>query len=128
VNNAQKTAQRIKMMAKKKGITVKYILENCNYSKDTVSKMKSGSMPSANTVIGIAQYFNVTTDYLLGLSDSPLPVPDELNRQEHSLVDNFRLLNEERQEKAVDYLDDLVSSGKYIKNDTHGMAEKAKQA
>ena len=34
------------------------------------------SVPSAAVIKKIAQTFNVTTDYLLGLSDEPRPKPD----------------------------------------------------
>lgn len=33
------------------------------------------SIPSAKVIVKIAQAFNVTTDYLLGLSDEPRPKP-----------------------------------------------------
>ena len=53
------------------------------YSKDTVYTWKTNRSTSyINDLQGIADYLNVTTDYLLGLSDNPNPatltVPAEL--------------------------------------------------
>lgn len=39
-------------------------------SSGTISGWKRGVMPKTETVIRIAKYFGVTTDYRLGLSDS----------------------------------------------------------
>ena len=43
---------------------------------------------------------------------------------ESKLLANYRSLNEEGQEKVVDYADDLVSSGKYKKHSQSEMAAK----
>lgn len=43
------------------------------------------------------------------------PSTDESVPGEEQLVNLYRELNEEGQEKLVDYADDLVASGKYIK-------------
>lgn len=47
------------------------------------------------------------------------PGPDESALGEKQLVSLYRELNEEGQEKLVDYADDLVLSGKYIKTSTN---------
>lgn len=44
--------------------------------------------------------------------------PYKLSSLEIKLLENFRVLNEEGQEKLFDYSDDLVSSRKYIKEKT----------
>lgn len=38
--------------------------------------------PRANDLIKLAQKYNVTTDYLLGLSDEPRPTPQEVREKE----------------------------------------------
>lgn len=47
--------------------------------------------------------------------------PADLQGEEQRLLDLYRALNEEGQEKLVDYADDLVTSGKYIKSNPAGM-------
>lgn len=44
--------------------------------------------------------------------------PSRLSSLEIKIIENFRVLNEEGQEKLFDYSDDLVSSRKYIKEKT----------
>ena len=39
-------------------------------SSGTISGWKKGVIPKTETIIRISKYFGVTTDYLLGLSDS----------------------------------------------------------
>lgn len=51
--------------------------------------------------------------------NSPAPAKaetGELNKQEQTLIHNYRALNDEGQEKLFDYSEDLVSSGRYTKN------------
>jgi transcriptional regulator with XRE-family HTH domain len=54
---------------RKKGDFYKYI-----GSAGIVQNWKQrGSAPQADKLLAIAQYFNVTVDYLVGLSDDPVP-------------------------------------------------------
>ena len=46
-----------------------------------------------------------------------------LTHDEKILIQKFRLLNNEGQEKVIGLADDMVSSGKYIKNDPDRMVD-----
>ena len=48
-------------------------------------------------LVKIAQYFEITTDYLVGLSDCPVPTIN-LTRAERDLVDGFRALSKNQRE------------------------------
>ena len=48
-------------------------------------------------LVKIAQYFEITTDYLVGLSDSPVPTIN-LTRAERDLIDGFRALSKNQKE------------------------------
>ena len=48
-------------------------------------------------LVKIAQYFHITTDYLVGLSDSPLPAI-QLSRGERELVETYRSLSKNQKE------------------------------
>ena len=55
-----------------------------------------------------------------------MPVADSsLTASEQTLLDNFRQLNDEGQDKVCEYTSDLVASGRYIKNNENGMVEEA---
>lgn len=69
--NTQITAERIKSQAKCKGISVKKLLESCNLGVNTVTKMSNGTDVVSQNLLKIAEYLNVSTDYLLGRTDNP---------------------------------------------------------
>lgn len=48
------------------------------------------SAPSVNVISSIAQAFNVTTDYLLGLSDEPRPVKYEFDTETINLMKSLQ--------------------------------------
>ena len=53
-------------------------------------------MPT-HVVVSIAEYFGVTTDYLLGLTDIPV-VKQPVSKTERQLVESFRTLSREQKE------------------------------
>lgn len=68
------TIERILDLIKKNNITAKKLTEDVNISSSSISDWKSGKAnPSYSAVIKIAQYFNVSTDYLLCNTDDPAP-------------------------------------------------------
>lgn len=74
------------------------------------------AQPSQENIESLARILGVTCDYLMGLTDDPKESVVE-KEIEQALLDSFRFLNEDGQEKVIDYIDDLVNSGKYIKRD-----------
>lgn len=57
-----------------------------------------------DVIAKIAQYFSVTTDYLLGLTDdSALPYP--VSAAERELLDQFRTLSKEQKELIAQNID-----------------------
>lgn len=62
--------ERIKELANRKGISVNSLEETLGYSRNTIYSMKT-KKPSAERVLEIAEFFGVSTDYLLGRTDEP---------------------------------------------------------
>ncbi len=63
-------SQRIKECRKKKGATQEDVAKILNVQRQIVSYYETGSrVPNIDDIITLAEYFNVTTDYLLGNSD-----------------------------------------------------------
>lgn len=59
-------------LLKEKGISKNKMLTDLKLSKNSfVDWTKYGNIPNGETLSKIAEYFNVTADYLLGKSDSP---------------------------------------------------------
>ena len=62
------TFERIKDLAKKQGKSLNKVEEDLGYGKNVLYRLKS-SNPSAERLQEIADYFNVSVDYLLGRED-----------------------------------------------------------
>lgn len=62
---SSKVADRIRLVAKMRNVTVKKMLKDINLGLNTMSNMKT-SMPKANNLAKIADYLNCSVDYLLG--------------------------------------------------------------
>ncbi|HBI2108766.1 TPA: helix-turn-helix transcriptional regulator, partial [Enterococcus faecalis] len=61
---------RVKELCKKRGISISELENNVGFGKNTIYKWKNQS-PKAETLQKVADYFGVTTDYLLGRTDTP---------------------------------------------------------
>lgn len=62
--------EKIKELCQKRGISINSLEETLGYSRNTIYSMKS-KKPNAERLQEIADYFNVSTDYLLGRTDNP---------------------------------------------------------
>lgn len=74
------------------------ILDVAGVKSPSVSGWKTGSQPKADVLCRLAKYFDVTTDYLLGLSEvrNPHTLPT-LTEQEMVLLSAFRAATVEGQ-------------------------------
>jgi len=61
---------RLKTLRNAKGITQEQLAEKLNVSKASVSRYEQSAMyPTVEVLIKLCKYFNVSADYILGLSD-----------------------------------------------------------
>lgn len=59
--------QRLQMLREKRRISRKVLSELCGLSSDSVARYERGECePSIESLVAIADFFEVTTDYLLG--------------------------------------------------------------
>ena len=71
------TFERIKELAKARGVTLGALEEKLGLSRNSIYTIKN-KKPSAERLQLIADYFNVSTDYLLGRTDNPRIASDEV--------------------------------------------------
>lgn len=64
---------RVKKLCDARKISINDLETSLGYSKNTLYRLKTQN-PGADKLQSIADYFNVSTDYLLGRTDEPDPV------------------------------------------------------
>ena len=65
---------KIVVLMNKKGLNKRTLAKQLGISSGHFADWESGrSKPTADRIVTIAKYFNVSTDYLLGLTDNPTP-------------------------------------------------------
>lgn len=64
------TFERVRELARKKGLSLNQVEEKLGYSKNTLYSLKRQKV-SSERLQEIADYFNVSTDYLLGRTENP---------------------------------------------------------
>lgn len=81
------TFEKIKELAKKRGKALGKVEEDLGYGRNTLYKIKN-STPNAERIAEIANYFNVSTDYLLGRTDNPaIAGSDEFAQVNGQIID-----------------------------------------
>lgn len=65
------TLEKIKELAQKRGISLQKVAEDLGYSINYLYTLKEKT-PKSDRLQEIADYFNVSTDYLLGRTDNPV--------------------------------------------------------
>ena len=68
---------KIKELVDKQGISLNTLEERLGYSTNYLYSLKKGN-PKSDRLQEIADYFNVSTDYLLGRTDNPRIASDEV--------------------------------------------------
>ena len=69
-------ADRIQQLRKQKGISQEELADRVGVSRQAVSKWESAqSVPDLDKILLLSDYFEVTTDYLLGRTSVSKPYP-----------------------------------------------------
>lgn len=112
-----KTAREaIKMTQEELGIA-------CGTTKQTIFKYETGVVTNIplDRIEKMADVLGISPVYLLGWDHFTIPTHEKANdnqtSEESKLIDLYRELNDEGQERLLETADDMVRSGKYIKSD-----------
>ncbi len=63
---------RLKELRKKKGMSQLRLATELNTTQNTISRYETGERePGIDELIKIAEYFNVSVDYLIGRTENP---------------------------------------------------------
>ena len=97
-------AERLRELRKNKNINQQKLSNYLGYGYTAVANYESGrNEPAIDTLCKIAEYFDVTVDYLIGLSDEPV-IMNALSISEARLLETYRELNEENKQLIMEMI------------------------
>ncbi len=102
--------KRLKELREGKHISQQRLAIELNVSQATISKYELGQAdPDIPTIVKLAEYFHVSADYLLEISDSKQNISDSrLSNTEKQLVFDFKRLDKIQKAKLLAYLQGLL--------------------
>ena len=119
------TLEKIKELAQKRGISLQKVAEDLGYSINYLYTLKEKT-PKSDRLQEIADYFNVSTDFLLGRTDNPVIARDDktnkyLGPAETELVAAFRNqtqnMTEEEKVRFNKAIESLMVTAKTLMDD-----------
>lgn len=69
------------------------------------TKWKNGAVPNSDILTKIAEYFNVTTDYLLGIKKEATQIEQPLSTDIQKIIAECQSLSDESLQKVIDYVE-----------------------
>lgn len=116
--------ENLNRLKKSSSMTIEQIALASGVPKGTLNKLFSGQTkdPQLSTVSSVVHCMGYTLD---DLSDDTFSGKTNLTPRQSALLSSFDQLNEEGQQKAVDYVDDLVLTGRYKKCAASGLGKEA---
>ena len=122
------TGERIRQLRIQHQMTQEELGAKVGVQKAAIYKYENGLIVNLkrSTLEKLAIVLETTPTYLMGLEDdeNDSSILSELTPQQSALLSSFDQLNEEGQQKAVDYVDDLVLTGRYKKYAALGLGTK----
>lgn len=97
---------RLKRLCDERGISAYKACTDIGLNRAAVAKWKNGSIPSGTTAAKLADYFGVTTDYLLGKENKKAPTDngerDILDEVDVAFYGDFKELSDDEKETIRD--------------------------
>lgn len=105
MNSSEPLVDRIALLAKESNISVAHALRESEAGKDFVANIKKGQKPSYDKVLKIANYFNVSVDYLLGNTDKKEKAESQERPDVKRLVELYAQLDDkEKSEFTAEFI------------------------
>ena len=122
------TGERIRQLRIQHQMTQEELGAKVGVQKAAIYKYENGLIVNLkrSTLEKLAIVLETTPTYRRGLEadENDSSILSELTPQQSALLSSFDQLNEEGQQKAVDYVDDLVLTGRYKKCAALGLGTK----
>lgn len=103
------TMKNLKKIVKAKNKSLTSLAIDLGVSQEAISQYISGKIkPKTSTIIDMAKILDTSTDYLLDLTNNPIPSNFTLSEIENALISNYRSLNKEEKIKVEAYIQAIV--------------------
>lgn len=108
-----KLGERLNKLRQERGLTQQELADLFHISNSTISSYETGNrIPDVEFLLKLSKFYNISSDYIIGLSDSRLPldimnsiVADQVSYQ--SVIEKIQKLPVERKRTLLAILDDL---------------------
>ncbi len=100
----------LKKLREDKKITQIKLSTDLGVSQELISRYELGSsFPQPNMLIKLANYFNCSVDYLLGITDIPVTIKslDKNDIELNTIIEKYNSLSSNKKEKLKCFLDFL---------------------
>lgn len=95
-------------LCREKGLSPNAVAKELSLSSGSVSEWKKGRTPQNNTLKRLAEYFGVSTEYLLGKKEPPSVIDEgELNKE---LIGRLCSLSQEELDRVDAFVQGLLSN------------------
>lgn len=102
-------SEMLKKLRVQKKVTQDYMANLLNIKRQTYSAYERGvSFPDVLALIKIAEFFGVSTDYLLGYKNADTGTQSDSDEMQ-SLIEAYSDLSEDELKKVIEYIDFLKS-------------------
>ncbi|EPC6146851.1 helix-turn-helix domain-containing protein [Enterococcus faecium] len=95
------TFERIKKLAKKKDKSLQQVARELNYGENYFYSLNAGKQPTAEKLQEIADYFDVSIDYLLGREEKETPKHVDLSEEDIVFSFDGKEISKETMRKAI---------------------------
>ncbi|MBC1292229.1 MULTISPECIES: helix-turn-helix domain-containing protein [Listeria] len=102
------TFERIKDLCTKQQISISELERKLNFGNGIIRRW-STSAPNSDKLERVANYFNVSTDYLLGRTDNPFMNDSQEDTLAAHAADRNHKFTEEEIEDIKNYIDFIIS-------------------
>lgn len=111
---------RLDRLIKERGLTQVQVAKELHLAKSTFNGyIKGGRQPDHAILVHIAEYFGVSIDYLLGVTDRKVKSEESMSLKEGELVGIYRSLDADKQNLLMEqahFYHELELKNKALKN------------
>lgn len=110
--------ERFYYLCEQRGVKPLNVAHDLGVASGNITAWKRGRVPSGTTLQKIADYFNVSVDYLLGKQDEPLSrqvsaeIESTLSAEESEILKKLKQLDDNQAKQMLDYLEFLIQQRK----------------